>query len=370
MNETNPEQQALPQRVVRWTQKLLDLSLRNRMLNVRDVKQVLPLACRDIARLEDQLASDETVSIAFGDPTENFLVSGCTPDETKRRLTTLFRCAKSDLEESGVNTLFLAIGFLHWKVAPKDEKQYRAPLLLMPVRLVRKGVSDYRLERFDEDTVVNATLLELLRSQYRVTVPDVDPPPLDAHGVDVPKVLESFRAAVKDLPGWEVVRELALGQFSFGKFVMWKDLTGRLNALRQHPLVDHLVRGGGVFDDGVKVFPPEEVAKNIQPAELFCPLSADSSQLAAVLYSRLGKTFVLHGPPGTGKSQTITNLIAHNLAHGRRVLFVSEKKAALDVVHNRLAKIGLKPFCLELHSNKSGKAEVLAQFAEALAVPD
>ena len=285
MNETTPApagSQSLPQRVVRWTQKLLDLSLRNRMLNVRDVKQVLPLACRDVARLEDQLASDETVSIAFGDPTENFLVSGCTPDETKRRLTTLFRCAKSDLEESGVNTLFLAIGFLHWKVAPKDEKQYRAPLLLMPVRLVRKGVSDYRLARFDEDTVVNATLLELLRSQYRVTVPDVDPPPLDAHGVDVPKVLESFRAAVKDLPGWEVVRELALGQFSFGKFVMWKDLSGRLNALRQHPLVDHLVRGGGVFDDGVKVFPPEEVAKNIQPAELFCPLSADSSQLAAV----------------------------------------------------------------------------------------
>ncbi len=368
--DRNVTEQKLPPRVVRWTQKLLDLSLRNRMLNVRDVKQVIPLACRDVARLEDQLASDEVVSIAFGDPTENFLVSGCTPDETKRRLKVLFRVAKSDLEESGVNTLFLAIGFLRWKVSPKDEKSYRAPLLLMPVKLVRKGVSDFRLAQLDEETIVNATLLELLRSQYRVTVPDVDPPPQDAHGVDVTKVVEAFRAAVKDQPGWEVTRELALGQFSFGKFVMWKDLTGRLDALRQHALVDHLVCGGGVFDDGVKVFPPEEIAKNIQPAELFCPLSADSSQLAAVLYSQLGKTFVLHGPPGTGKSQTITNLIAHNLAHGRRVLFVSEKKAALDVVHNRLAKIGLKPFCLELHSNKSGKTEVLAQFAEALNVPD
>ena len=132
MNETNPEQQTMPARVVRWTQKLLDLSLRNRLLNVRDVKQVLPLACRDVARLEDQLASDEVVSIAFGDPTENFLVSGCTPDETKRRLKVLYRLAKSDLEESGVNTLFLAIGFLRWKAAPKDEKTYRAPLLLMP----------------------------------------------------------------------------------------------------------------------------------------------------------------------------------------------------------------------------------------------
>ena len=142
MNETNPEPQILPARVVRWTQKLLDLSLRNRMLNVRDVKQVLPLVCRDIARLEDQLASDETVSIACGDPTENFLVSGCTPDETKRRLTTLFRTAKSDLEESGVNTLFLAIGFLRWKVSPTDEKQYRAPLLLM--HGVRDGVVPYQ----------------------------------------------------------------------------------------------------------------------------------------------------------------------------------------------------------------------------------
>ena len=165
MEDTKPRtgEPAMPQRVVRWTQKLLDLSLRNRMLNVRDVKQVLPLACRDVARLEDQLASDETVSIAFGDPTENFLVSGCTPEETKRRLTTLFRAAKSDLEESGVNTLFLAIGFLHWKVAPKDDKTYRAPLLLMPVKLVRRGVSDFRLARLDEDTIANATLLELLR---------------------------------------------------------------------------------------------------------------------------------------------------------------------------------------------------------------
>ena len=110
------------------------------------------------------------------------------------------------MEESGVNTLFLAIGFLRWKVSATDEKQYRAPLLLMPVELVRRGVSDYRLKQFDEDTAVNATLLELLRSQYRVAVPDVDPPPQDAHGVDVAKVLESFRAAVKDLPGWEVAR--------------------------------------------------------------------------------------------------------------------------------------------------------------------
>ena len=151
---------------------------------------------------------------------------------------------------------------------------------------------------------------------------------------------------------------------------MWNDLTVRQDDLRKNALVSHLIEGGGLFDDGIEVFPPEEIAQHLDLKNLCCPMSADSSQLAAVIYSGMGKSFVLHGPPGTGKSQTITNIIAYNLALGRRVLFVSEKKAALDVVHNRLTKIGLKPFCLELHSNKAGKTEVLKQFAEALQIPE
>ena len=357
-------------RVARWTQKLLDLSLRNRLLNVRDGKQILPLFCRDVGLLEDRLADGVTVPVETGDPEDVFLGSTLTVEETKRRLTTLFRLAKTDLEESGVNTLFLAVGFLKWSPGARDARIYRAPLLLIPVRLVRKSVSDIRIARLDEETVVNTTLLELLRSEYRISVAGVDPLPTDEKGIDVGAVIEAFSSAVKDQPGWSVTREAVLGQFSFGKFVMWKDLTGRMEDLRKNPLVNHLVEGGGVFDDGVKVFPPEKIGEKIVPSKLFCPLSADSSQMTAVLYSAMGKTFVLHGPPGTGKSQTITNLIAQNLALGRRVLFVSEKKAALDVVHRRLASIGLRPFCLELHSNKSGKAEVLSQFAEALAVPD
>ena len=359
----------IPLRVVRWTQKLLDLSLRNRLLNVRDTKQVLPLVSRDLALLEDRLAVGEIVPIATDDPVGNLLVSDCTAAETQKRLRMLYRLAKTDLEESGVNTLFLALGFLHWKPAERNAKTYRAPLVLVPVRLVRKTLNDIRIERLDEETMVNTTLVELLRTEFSVSVKGLDPVPQDEKGVDLVRIFDIFGESVRALDGWEVKREVALGQFSFGKFVMWKDLTGRLDALKRNPLVSHLISGDGVFDDGIAVFPPEEVAQHLNPADLYCPLSADSSQLTAVLYSQLGKTFVLHGPPGTGKSQTIANLIAHNLAHGRRVLFVSEKKAALDVVHSRLAKIGLRPFCLELHSNKSGKAEVLAQFAEALNVP-
>ena len=364
MNESS-----VPQRVTRWTQKLLDLSLRNRLLNARETRELIPLACQDPSRLEDQIADGKAVQIQSGDLTESFLVSKATPEETDKRVKYLYRTAKTDLEESGVNTLFLALGFLEWTPPAKDAKPCRAPLVLMPVTLVRKSISDIRLTGRDEDTLVNPTLIELLRAEYKIAVKGVDPVPTDEHGVDLNTIFGIFEEAVKEQKGWSVTREVALGRFSFGKFVMWKDLTSRLDSLRQNKLVDHLISGGGVYDDGIEVPPAEELAPKLNPADLYCPLSADSSQLTAVLYSKLGKTFVLHGPPGTGKSQTITNLIAHNLAHGRRVLFVSEKKAALDVVHTRLAKVGLKPFCLELHSNKSGKAEVLAQFAEALAIP-
>ena len=363
MNETT-----MPPRVTRWTQKLLDLTLRNRLLNARETKELIPLGCRDIVRLEDQLAEGKALALTTGDLTENFLVSRLTPEETDKRVKHLYRTAKTDLEESGVNTLFLALGFLSWTTPQRTDKPCRAPLILMPVKLVRKSLNDIRLEGLDEETLVNPTLVELLRSEYRITIKDIDPVPTDDHGVDVEAIVTRFTEAIAGQAGWEVTRELALGRFSFGKFVMWKDLSTRLDALRANKLVDHLITGGGNFDDGIAVFPPETIAQQLDPKSLYCPLSADSSQLAAVLYSRLGKTFVLHGPPGTGKSQTITNLIAHNLAHGRRVLFVSEKKAALDVVHARLTKVGLKPFCLELHSNKAGKTEVLAQFAEALAI--
>lgn len=388
-------------RLSRWQKKLLDLSLRNRLLNVRDTKQFISFVCPDITRLEDKMAANQSMSIRplvhllsekdvhdisspraaeLGTEIRELLESELdqrrlwTPlpeAEMQRRLTELYRQSRTDLEESGVNTLFLGIGFLERKISPSDEHSLLAPILLMPVRMQRRTMADgITISRIDEDTVINVTLLELLRQEYGLTVPGLDPLPTDASGTDVARVLQIFRRAILKMKGWEVREEVRIGQFSFGKFMMWNDLANRTDALRAHPLVNHLIGGGGVFDDGIEAFPPERVEENLVPAKLFCPMNADSSQLAAVRYSELGKNFVLHGPPGTGKSQTITNIIAHNLALGRRVLFVSEKKAALDVVHNRLCSVGLRPFCLELHSNKTGKSDVLKQFAEALAVAD
>lgn len=384
-------------RVARWAQKLLDLSLGNRLLNLKDSKKVIPLLCPNIGVLEDKIAANEVVTIQslsglLGEAKYNDYLRGklkynpadfnvnlekelgkrrlwtrLTPAETEKRLKELYRLARLDLEESGVNTLFLGLGFVEWKLSVSDEHTYRSPILLVPVRFERRSIADgIRMTRLDDDTVLNATLIELLRCQFGIAVSGVDPLPIDASGVDVPQIMDRFRDAIAGLPGWSVVEEALVGQFSFGKFVMWKDLTTRIEDFKKSKLVNHLIDGGGIFDDGVEVFPPEEVSRHIDYNKLYCPMSADSSQLAAVLYSAQGKSFVLHGPPGTGKSQTITNIIAHNLAIGRKVLFVSEKKAALDVVYKRLSSIGLAPFCLELHSNKSGKQDVLAQFSDAL----
>ena len=388
-------------RVARWSQKLLDLSLRNRLLNVRDTKQVIPIACSDITLLEDKIASDQMLSLhplgrLLSEKDQHDLAmirnsevkseikilldreleqrrlwTPLTQQETLRRLTGLYRQSRTDLEEGGVNTLFLAVGFLEWKVSEREEKSYLAPILLIPIRLQRRSMEEgIRISRIDEDTVINETLLELLRSQFHLTIPGIAPLPTDESGVDVKLVMQIFRQSIRDMKGWEVREEARIGHFSFSKFIMWNDMTTRIEALKQNPLVRHLMDGGGIYDDKIEVFAPEEIGKHLKLKELFCTMSADSSQLAAVLYSATGKSFVLRGPPGTGKSQTITNIIAHNMALGRRVLFVSEKKAALDVVHRRLSAVGLRPFCLELHSSKAGKSEVLAQFSEALHVPD
>tara|TARA_R100000027_G_scaffold61323_1_gene52621 strand:+ start:6664 stop:12570 length:5907 start_codon:yes stop_codon:yes gene_type:complete len=385
-------------RVDNWKQQLLDLTLRNRLLNFKESKQTIPLLCPKPEQIEDELAAEQTFQVleqtqiitgtdprslsllsqqTQEDPLVEHLMrelqakrlrSSLTEKELNRRLLELYRKVRLENEESGANTLFLALGFLEWKQDKDDERSYRAPLLLVPVQLHRKSVqSGFSLQRYDEDTLVNVTLLELLKRDYHLEVPGVNPLPEDESGVDVDRVFRLFQQAVRDLAGWEVRREVWLAQFSFSKFLLWKDLQDRAEVLGKNPVVGHLMnRPGESFLDEIDDWAPHELDEALGYDEIFCPMSFDSSQLAATLAAAKGKNFVMNGPPGTGKSQTITNIIAHCVAEGKRVLFVAEKRAALEVVHHRLSQIGLGPFCLELHSNKSGKAEVLRQFGEAI----
>lgn len=389
---TEEEPKSANDRISRWQRKLLDLSLRNRLLNFRDTKQTLPFICSDISSLEDQLAGGKrfkTLALKDEDPlghrdlllkeepalfvevardafTKGQIAVPLTGKEMNVRLLELYRRAKSDMQEGGANTLFLAAGFLRWKKTEGDPRSYRAPLLLIPVKISRRSAqSDFVIEHHEDDVRFNATLLEFLKHDFDLTVPELEGElPHDNSGYDLPLIFEIMRRKVRDIAGFEVVEDLALSTFSFAKFLMWKDLVDRTDNLRESRLVKHLVDNPAepfLAQDAPGLPQAVDVDRRIAPKDLFTPLPADSSQLAAVLAAQEGHDFVLIGPPGTGKSQTIANIISQCLAIGKTVLFVAEKSVALDVVYRRLASHGLGDAVLELHSNKADRKSVLNQ---------
>jgi len=385
-------------RLDRWRRRLLDLSLRNRLLNFRETKKTIPLLCSNLSALEDALAEGATLQVfprppglpesdasdsearqrTVGDDSVEALLraelgakrlhADLASEELDRRLLGIYRAARLGLEEGGSSALYLAIGFLAWYEEPQSEKQRLAPILLLPLELHRRSVREgFTLRLSDDEARVNETLLEMLRQDYELAVAGQDSLPEDESGLDVPRILRTFREAIRDIDRWDVLEIARIGLFSFTKFLMWRDLTERADDLMRNPVVEHLViRPEQEFDPDASFPEPGRLDEERSPVRTFCPLSADSSQLSAVLAAAEGRSFVLEGPPGTGKSQTIANLVAHCLAEGMTVLFVSEKMAALSVVYNRLQKVGLGRHCLELHSNKTQKREVIAQLKGSL----
>ncbi|MCC7397305.1 MAG: DUF3320 domain-containing protein [Planctomycetes bacterium] len=383
-------------RLEHWKQKLLDLSMFNRLLNFVVTKKAVPLCGHELAAIEDRLQHGARFRVharpALGQPDDprdlelSARQSGVDPlqhllaeelragrlradleaDELDTRLVEIFRHARTSIEESGANTLYLAIGFLKWFETPTSSKPRRAPLLLLPLVAERLSVQEgFRFTLDDTEPRLNQTLLQLLQRDHGIVVGLGDTPPEDDDGVDVAAVLAAFRQAVLAMPRWEVEASACIAFFSFTKYLMWLDLADREDLL-QSPVLEHLVQRPGATLPQAAPEVPRETLDEIDPAAVLCPKDADSSQLAAVLSGAGGRSFVLEGPPGTGKSQTITNLIAQALANSKRVLFVAEKRAALEVVQRRLADVGLGPFCLELHSSKSGPKALLEQLRTTL----
>ncbi|HFD86473.1 MAG TPA: DUF4011 domain-containing protein, partial [Gammaproteobacteria bacterium] len=243
-----------------------------------------------------------------------------------------------------------------------------APLILLPITLERKSVrSGIKMLAHDDEPRFNTTLLEMLRKDFQIDIKGLEGAlPTDKSGVDVEGIWNKIRHAVKEVPGFEVIEDTVLGHFSFSKYLMWKDLRDREDALRESALVKHLIdTPRDPYPSEIDFVDAAHIDRSYNPSDLLTPMPADSSQMAAIATADRGKNFIIIGPPGTGKSQTISNLIAHMLGKGKTVLFVSEKTAALEVVHRRLENIGLGQFCLQLHSNKASKSEVLSQLRNA-----
>lgn len=383
-------------RITLWQRKLLDLTARNRLLHLPERSKHVPLTCPDPGALEDFLAAGKAISIAplpeFSEGgrdvqlyreqnredliekyaeealASNQVLAPLPAKKLESELIDLYRKANTDIAEGGANTLFLALGFLNWKKSADDPRTYRAPLILLPVKLDRRSaLSGIKMKAHEDEPRFNLTLLELLRQDFDLNLGGLEGDlPEDGSGIDVQGIWNRVRIAVKEVPGFEVTTETAIGTFSFSKYLMWKDLVDRREELTKNPVVKHLIERGAEGFVSESEFPQEErLDELVDPGQLFTPLPADSSQLAAVVASGQGKDFVLDGPPGTGKSQTIANMIVHNLSMGRRVLFVAEKMAALDVVYRRLEDKGLGDFCLEVHSHKASKTDILNQLDRA-----
>ncbi|MGH7102124.1 MAG: DUF3320 domain-containing protein [Acetobacteraceae bacterium] len=384
-------------RLERWKRKLLDLSLRNRLLNFKPTKSAVGLICPNPAALEAILASGKAIKLlpaaavmTGADPRNAELFFRTEGDDAAKRyatealergevltnladgdledqLTGIYRAARSSFEEDGANSLYLAVGFVSWPPQGK-QRACRAPLLLVPVSLDRKSIrSGFRLVLHDDEPRINPTLLEMMRQDFNLAIPEFERElPTSTSGLDIDRIWRIARSNFKDVHGFELTEDVVLSNFSFAKYLIWKDLVDRTDILKRNPIVKHLIDAPKEsYGDGGSLPDERRLDEDVHPRDLFLCLPADSSQTAAVVAADEAKDFVLFGPPGTGKSQTIANIISQLLAHGKTVLFVSAKATALEVVRRRLDAIGLGSFCLEVHSAKAQKTAVLSQLRNA-----
>lgn len=386
-----------PARVGQWKRALLDLSTRNRLLNLRPSGEVLDLhvPADSLAILDDIVHDGKSISLVAQDDISDLqqlqgtrraqdlddaivgtvlaedhaVFVALTAQSYVARMRRLQRTARTMLEETGNANLYLTVGALVHRT-PSD-REARAPLFLLPVKIEGgTGRSAFAI-RMDTTSVAspNHCLVEWLRIKHDVRIDALENPRLDHSGIDIVAALPAIRDALVahqlDVRIDEV-SSLAICQFS--TFGMWHDLEHSWDVLANSPVVEHLaLRPGETFRDpwaGSDAVRLDDL--EVDEAEIALPIPADGSQLRAVALAAKGRSFVLEGPPGTGKSQTITNLIAHALAKGRTVLFVAEKQAALDVVKRRLDQVGLTDFTLDLHGRSQRPAEIRAQLKRAI----
>jgi very-short-patch-repair endonuclease len=300
--------------------------------------------------------------------TDDILQTSAQPEALDKSLRRIADQARASIEEQGVNTLFLALGMLHYKESAASEELMRAPLVLLPVELNRKSArTGYTVQATDDDPIVNPALAEYLRRSYGITLPGLPDLTDLPESYDLQEFFIEVTQAIAGQAGWQVKTDIYLSFFSFQKFVMYKDIEANAAAFGLHPLVRQIILRSG---SSLRALPEEiraaELDREFAPERTAQVVDADSSQLRAVLAVSRNHDLVLEGPPGTGKSQTITNLIAQALSENKTVLFVAEKMAALEVVYNRLVAAGLGEFCLELHSTKANKRAVMRELAAAL----
>lgn len=382
--------------------KLLDLTARNPLLNLRHSKTSL----RVVDELPNQLAETlqkgkemrfqpaleatgekPTLEADYEAPelspeewhrrhTDNEIQTLFSPTELERRLSTLRQKANLAIEEMGTNILYLALGFLEWYESDDSKVHRLAPLFLLPLQLTKGNLDGktytyrYTIKYSGEDIMPNLCLREKLLSDFNMKLPELDEnKEPEAYFEEVQEMIE------KNKPRWKVRRYVTVALLNFNKLLMYLDMDPEKSNILDHPLAKRFLgeaggkQGKNQQGDGLGFNEEHSIDETLNIHGNY-PLiaDADSSQHSALIDAIDGKNLVIEGPPGTGKSQTITNLIAAALFNGKKVLFVAEKLAALEVVQRRLEQAELGKFCLELHSHKSQKQKVLGEIRKRLGI--
>ncbi len=351
-------------RLEQWKKQLLDLGKQNRLIHYKETKRGnLRIVSPDLDQIYEKLV-DQKSSLLFPEQllaeSELCVRSNQSFTEQQHILKGLKDKAKTALEEQGVHILYLAVGFLKWQ-EKKTLEQFISPIVLLPVKLIQESLAaPYQLKLTEGEIQTNPTLQYKLSLEEQFLLPDFH----SEH-----EAILDYLISVNDMVhnrGWEVELECSLNLFSFLKMNMYQDLTNNADIIKLHPILKAF--GGDLSEIQTlsSQYHNYNHDYNSRPNETFQVLDADSSQQDAILYSKKGISFVLQGPPGTGKSQTITNMIAEALAENKKILFVSEKMAALEVVYKRLQEVGISDFCLPLHSHKANKKEVLEELNRTL----
>lgn len=358
----------LERNIDNWKKSLLELGKRNKLINYKDTKRsninivepgindlfenlVLKEKAMAFPLYEDEVSEDggEPLLIHSGD-----IRSDRTLVEEQKTLRNLRSKSKSFIQEQGINVLYMSFGFLEWKEAQHSDVVIKSPLVLVPVTLTMESIADpYVLKLHEDEIVLNPTLAYKLEEDFGIILPEYD-----NDNEDIVGFLKSLQATIGNSQ-WNIVLDASISLLSFMKMNMYKDIENNIDRIKSHPVLKALAGDSSDIERISEDYDGFDHDTMVRPLDTFQVVDADSSQQDAILYSKNNISFILQGPPGTGKSQTITNIISEGLADGKKILFVSEKAAALEVVHSRLSSIGLSEFCLSLHNNKKNKKEVL-----------
>jgi len=387
----------IEERIKKWRDKLIDLSLRNRLLHFRPTKVTtirivdeVPSEILRILAIENEgmefLPAEEgnlfkkdeegdDASIEFesyqNDGVENahkdkYLQTRLTKEQLSRNLFRIYSKANSVMEEQGYNVLFLSLGCLEWYESDKSDVKLRAPIILVPVELTRTSVrSKFKLKFHEEEQyIINPALIVRMQRDFNITINPIDEEKEEINPVEI---FNEIQLAIKPYGRWRIVNDIYLSLFSFSKFIMYKDIEKFASVLLNNNIIKMICGQFGDLRPSLGLLSEDkDLDGKLDPHKTFQILDADSSQQQAILAVKNGKSLVIEGPPGTGKSQTIANIIAEFLSENKKVLFVSQKMAALEVVKKRLDNNKLGDFCLELHSRKTNKNDVIKELVRIL----